>query len=107
MVTPSFVDLGPKLRVLPKGSGNGSKLPNSGRRPKNGPPSGQTATYRKSEGIQSYLRIWGCYDPIESGPSETKKGGFYGCCVRKLDFFTLHPYNPPFWVSDGPDSMGS
>ena len=28
-------------------------------RPKNGPPSGQTATYRKTKVIQSYLRIWG------------------------------------------------
>ncbi len=26
---------------------------------KNGAPSGQTATYRKTEVIQSYLRIWG------------------------------------------------
>ena len=25
--------------------------------PQNGPPGGQTATYRKTEGIQSYLRI--------------------------------------------------
>ena len=30
---------------------------------KNGPPSGQTATYRKTKDIQSYLRIWGTYDP--------------------------------------------
>ena len=41
--------------------------------PRNDPPSGQTATYQKTEGIQSYLRIWGTYDPIESGPSEPKK----------------------------------
>ena len=45
------------------------------RRPKNGPQSGQTATYRKSEVIQSHLRIWETYDPIESGPSEPKNGG--------------------------------
>ena len=32
-------------------------------------------TYRKIEGIQSYLRIWGSYNPIESGLSETQKGG--------------------------------
>ena len=25
----------------------------------------------------------------------------------KLFFFTLHPYNPHFWGSDGPGSMGS
>merc|ERR1712218_353624 len=54
--------------------------------PKNGPPSGQTATYRKTKGIQSYLRIWGCYDPIESGPSETKKGGLYRGSVKKCRF---------------------
>ena len=46
---------------------------------KNGAPSGQTATYRKTEAIQSYLRIWGTYNPIELGPSEPKKkGGFIG-----------------------------
>ena len=27
--------------------------------------------------------------------------------ARKSDFFTLPPYNPPFLVSDGLDSMGS
>ena len=46
--------------------------------PRNGLPSGQTTTYRKTEGIQSYLKIWGTYDPIESGPSEPKNGGFIG-----------------------------
>ena len=46
--------------------------------PKNGPPSGQTATYRKTEGIQSYLRIWGRYDPIELGSSDPKNGGYIG-----------------------------
>ena len=34
--------------------------------PRNGPPGGQTATYRKTEVNQSYLRIWGTYDPIET-----------------------------------------
>ena len=42
---------------------------------RNDPPSGQTATYQKTEGIQSYLRIWGTYDPIESGPSDPEKSG--------------------------------
>ena len=46
--------------------------------PRDDPPSGQTATYRKTEGIQSYLRIWGTYDPIESGPSDPKKWGICG-----------------------------
>ena len=40
--------------------------------------SAQTATYRKTEGIQSYLRIWGTYDPNEAGQSEPKKWGFIG-----------------------------
>ena len=40
---------------------------------RNSPPSGQTATYRKTKGIQSYLRIWGTYDPIESSPPDPKK----------------------------------
>ena len=54
--------------------------------PRNGPPSGQTTTYRKTEGIQSYLRIWGTYDPIESGSSDPKKWGLYGCSVKKCRF---------------------
>merc|ERR1711863_54972 len=54
--------------------------------PYNGLPSSQTATFRKTEGIQSYLRICGCYDLIKSGLSEPKKKGFYGCSVKKSDF---------------------
>ena len=46
--------------------------------PQNGPPSDQTGTYRKAEGIQSYLRTWGSYDPIESSSSEAKKKGYMG-----------------------------
>ena len=46
--------------------------------PRNGPPNGQTATYQKTNGIQSSLRIWRSCHPIESGPSEPKKGGFIG-----------------------------
>ena len=46
--------------------------------PENGLPSGQTGIYRKTEGIQSYLGIWGRYDPIESGLSEAKKVGYMG-----------------------------
>merc|ERR1712218_530766 len=41
------------------------------------------ATYRKTEVIQSYLRVWGPYDPIESGPSKPKKLGFHRCSVKK------------------------
>ena len=55
--------------------------------PRNGPPSSQTATYQKTEVIQSYLRIWGTYDPIESGASEPKKWGLYGCSVKKREIF--------------------
>ena len=32
--------------------------------PKNCLPSSRTGTYRKTEGIQSYLRTWGSYDSI-------------------------------------------
>ena len=38
----------------------------------NGPPSSRMGTYRKTEGIQSYLRTWGRFDPIELGPSQAK-----------------------------------
>ena len=46
--------------------------------PENGLPSSRTGTYRKTEGIQSYLRIRGRYEPIESSLSEAKKLGFKG-----------------------------
>ena len=47
------------------------KLGNFGQSgPYNGPPSSQMGTYRKTEAIQSCLRIRGSYDAIESGPSE-------------------------------------
>ena len=62
--------------------------------PRNGQPSSQTATYQKTEGTQSYLRIWGTYDPIESGPSDPKKIGLYGCSVKKCRFWT--PWEPMF-----------
>ena len=61
MVPPSFVSHGPKLRVLK--IGDWLKMAKSG--PENGPLSGQTAIYGKTEVVQSYLRIWGTYDPIE------------------------------------------
>ena len=64
--------------------------------PRNGPPSGQTATYRKTKVIQSYLRIWGTYDPIESGSSDPKKWGLYGCSVKKCRFWDQ------FWPKKGP-----
>ena len=62
--------------------------------PLNGPSSGQTVTYRKTEGIQSYPRIWGTYDPIESDPSDPKKGGLYGCSVKKCRFSLLDIFRP-------------
>ena len=51
--------------------------------PENGPPSSPMDTYWKTEGIQSYLRIWVSYDPIESGPSEAKKGGYVDVAQKK------------------------
>ena len=54
--------------------------------PENGPPSGRTATYQKTKVIQSYLRMWGTYDPIELELSDPKKLGLYGCSVKKGDF---------------------
>ena len=65
--------------------------------PRNGPPGSQTATYRKTEGIQSYLRIWGTYDPIESGPSDPKKWGLYRRSVKNADFRAkIGPRRPPW-----------
>ena len=54
--------------------------------PYNGLPSSQTATFRKTEGIQSYLRICGCYDLIKSGLSEPKKRDFMGVAQKNLIF---------------------
>ena len=64
--------------------------------PKNGLLSGQTATYRKPKAIQSYLRMWGSYDPIEPGPSDPQKWGLYGCSVKKNSF------EGQFWAKNGP-----
>ena len=46
--------------------------------PENGPPSSPTGTYKKTEGIQSYLRTWGRYDPIELGLTEAKRMSYVG-----------------------------
>ena len=74
----------------PRGSRGGpfwaKKGQNPAWKPENNPPSGKTATYQKTEVIQSYLRIWGTYDPIESGPSDPKKWGLYGRSVKKCTF---------------------
>ena len=72
-------------------------------------------TYRKTEGIQSYLRIWGTYDPIESGPSEPKKWAFHRCSVkkcrilgRKCSFLAQNPFfcqkRPTFLLPSWPDN---
>ena len=67
-------------------------IPKSGQnpawRPKNGLPSSQTATYRKREVIQSYLRIWGRNASIKSR--------LYRCSVKKEDFSTKNgAWHPP------------
>ena len=75
----------------PRGSRGGpfwaKKGQNPARKPENNPPSDQTATYRETEVIQSYLRTWGTYDPIESGPSDLKKWGLYSRSVKKCRFW--------------------
>ena len=69
--------------------------------PRNGPPNGQTATYQKTNGIQSSLRIWRSCHPIESGPSEPKKWGFHRCSVKKRRISgkkcSFLARNPFFW----------
>ena len=54
--------------------------------PKNCLPNGRTASHQRSEGIQSYLRIWGWHDPIKLTISETNKWGSCGCSVKKSRF---------------------
>ena len=44
------------------------------------------ATYRKTEDIQSYISIWGRYNPFETGPSERKKSKIYEYRVKKQIF---------------------
>ena len=79
-----------KMDFGPKNSTYGPRKAHFGQSsPKNGLPSGQTATYRKTKGIQSCLMIWGTYDPIESGPSDPKKWGLYGCSVKKCRFWPI------------------
>ena len=83
--------------------------------PRNGPPSGQTATYQKTKGIQSSLRIWRSCHPIESGPSEPKKWGFHRCSVKKCrisgqkcSFLAQNPFfcqkRPTFLLPSWPDN---
>ena len=45
-------------------------------KPKDSPPSGLMGTYQKTKVIQSYLMMWGSYDPVELGPSEPKNLGY-------------------------------
>ena len=83
MVTKKLEDVDKKL-ILAKKNTFGPKKGHFGQSvPKSGPPSGQTATYQKTEGIQSYLKIWARYDPIELDPSEPKMGGLCGCSAKK------------------------
>ena len=44
---------------------------------------------------------------LQGGLRGGYQGPFLGQKWPKNLFFTLHPYNTPFLVSDGPDSMGS
>ena len=75
----------------PRGSRGGpfwaKKGQNPSRKPENNPPSDQTATYRETKVIQSYLRTWGTYGPIESGPSDLKKWGLCSRSVKKCRFW--------------------
>ena len=53
------------------------------------------------------IRLWSRGETlflVKIGCFLARRGPFL---AQKSDFFTLHPYNPPFLVSDGPDSMGS
>ena len=69
----------------PRGPIFGQKSRNLARNPKNGLLTCQTATYRKTEVVQSYLRTWGTYDPNELGPYEPKKWVLYR--RKKCRFF--------------------
>ena len=53
--------------------------------------SGQTTTYWKTKGIQSYLRTWGNCDPIESGPSEPKNLGTSPSRILQAALITSSP----------------
>ena len=68
-----------KIDFCPKNSIFGLKKGSFGQSgPENSPPSSQMGTYRKTKGIQSCLRIWGSYDPIELSQPEPKKWGYMG-----------------------------
>ena len=91
---PQKIDFRPKNRVFGPQKGHFGQLG-----PRNGLPSGQTTTNQKTKDIQSYLRIWGTYDPIELGLSEPKKWGFHRCSVkkcrilgRKCSFLAQNPF---------------
>ena len=87
MIITIFLGWPRKNGLGPKNSVYGRKKGHFGQsRPRNGLPSGQKTIYRKIEGIQSYLRIWGNYDFIELGPFEPKNGGFHLFSLKMQNF---------------------
>ena len=54
--------------------------------PYNGLPSSRMGTYQRYPELPQDM---GCYDSVESSPSETKKGGLYGSSVTK-NWFSGH-----------------
>ena len=73
-------------------------------RPKKGPLSVQTATYRKLK-VPRVTSGYGRHDPIESNPSGSKKWGFHRCSIEKCRNLCVDPIagragrlpGPIFW----------
>ena len=83
MVTKNLEDVSKKMEFCPKNCIFCLKKSSFGQSgPENSPPSSQMGTYWKTKGIQSCLRIWRSYDPIELSSSEPVNG----CSVKKSRF---------------------
>ena len=81
-----------KIGFKPKNSIFGPQKGHFGQSgPRNGTPSGQTATYQQTKGIQSSLRIWRSCHPIESGPSEPKKCTVVHKLLVHVDVYLVVP----------------
>ena len=61
---------GPKTAILVNQDPNNSQLIS------------QMGTHQETEIIESYLMIWGQYDPIKSSLSKPNKCGLYGCSAK-------------------------
>ena len=94
MVPLSFVDHGLKLRVLINAIGDWPRMAKVRPGGRKTPSRAAKRPYWKI--VHSLLRVWGTYDLIESGPSESKNGFCIGVASKNIEIRTENwPRGPP------------